>query len=191
MNSSAFQALIEQLVDLTPVQRGALAEPLGNEGSTDEAIALIEARFEVAPACGHCKSERFGRWGHASGMRRYKCHDCKRTFNALTGTLLAYLRRREAWLAYARTLVDRVSLRKAAKRTGICLDTSFRWRHRILEIGKNKRPPLLTGIVLCASTTRRRSGRDLHSEIGERLKDVSWPRASEAWWQGKKAGSID
>ena len=86
METSAFQALLAQLDSLTSEQRKAMAEVLAFDGSSGEAIALIEARFDVAPACGHCGSERFGKWGHASSMRRYRCHECKRTFNALTGT---------------------------------------------------------------------------------------------------------
>ena len=33
--------------------------------------------------------------------KRYMCRDCKRTFNALTGTPLAQLHRRDAWLDYS------------------------------------------------------------------------------------------
>jgi transposase-like protein len=66
------------------------------------------------------------------------CRACERTFNALTGTPLAGLRLREKWLDYARALVDGVSLRKAAARTNIHLETSFRWRHRFLAVAKDK-----------------------------------------------------
>lgn len=48
------------------------------------------------------------------------------TLNALTGTPLAQLHSREAWILYARAPVDRVSLRTAAARCGIDLTTSFR-----------------------------------------------------------------
>lgn len=170
MELTAFQALIEQLGDLTPVQRDALAEALGADGSSDEVITLIEARFEAAPACGHCASEKFCRWGRASGMRRYKCHDCNRTFNALTGTPLAHLRRRDAWLAYARALVDGVSLRKAAKRAGICLDSSFRWRHRMLANSRNKRPAKLKGIVEADETFILKSAKGSKKLVGRRAR---------------------
>jgi len=164
----AFQALIEQLGDLTAVQRDALAEALGQEGSANDAIAFIETRFEAAPACGHCASESFCRWGHASNMRRYKCHGCNRTFNALTGTPLAHLRRRDAWLSYARALVDGVSLRKAASRANICLDTSFRWRHRMLANSANKRPAKLTGIVEADETFILKSAKGSKRLVGRR-----------------------
>ena len=104
--------------------------------------ALIETRFAAAPTCGHCKSEIISSWGRdgskATRLKRYMCKSCGRTFNALTGTPLAQLHRRDAWLNYARALVDRVSLRKAAVRADVCLETSFRWRHRFLQAAKDK-----------------------------------------------------
>ncbi len=147
MKAQDFRVLVEQLGDLTEVQRAALTAALAGKGSANEAIALIEMRFAASPACGHCKSESFGTWGQASGLRRYKCKDCGRTFNALTGTPLAQLHRRDAWLDYARAMVDRTSLRKAAERADVCLETSFRWRHRFLAAARDKRPSALTGIV--------------------------------------------
>ncbi|MCK5549071.1 MAG: IS1595 family transposase [Hyphomicrobiaceae bacterium] len=148
------------------MQRAALAEALAGRGSTNDAIALIETRFEAAPACGHCKSENLGTWGRTSDLRRYKCRDCKRTFNALTGTPLAHLRRRDAWLDYARALVDQVSLRKAAKRAGICLDSSFRWRHRFLEAAQSKRPSTVTGIVEADETFILKSAKGSKKLVG-------------------------
>ncbi len=166
MKIQAFRTFVEQLGDLTEVQRAALAEALAGRGSTNDAIALIETRFEAAPACGHCKSENLGTWGRTSDLRRYKCRDCKRTFNALTGTPLAHLRRRDAWLDYARALVDQVSLRKAAKRAGICLDSSFRWRHRFLEAAQSKRPSTVTGIVEADETFILKSAKGSKKLVG-------------------------
>jgi len=147
MKVQDFRTLVEQLGDLTEVQRSALAAALAGEGSANEVIAMIETRFACEPACGHCKSASFIGWGEVSGLKRYKCRDCKRTFNALTGTPLAQLHRRDAWLDYARAMVDRTSLRAAAKRAGVCLETSFRWRHRFLKADMDKRPAVVTGIV--------------------------------------------
>ena len=149
MEAKRFQRLVEQLSDLNEVQRSALLEAVQGGQPANEAIALVEQRFAAAPACGHCGSAAFGRWGEASGFRRYKCKadGCGRTFNALTGTPLAQLHRRDAWMDYARALVDGVSLRKAAKRTKVCLDTSFRWRHRFLQAAKDVQPAKVEGIV--------------------------------------------
>ena len=169
MNSQDFRTFVEQLGDLSAVQKEALAAALAAGGSADEVMSLIETRFEAAPCCGHCKSENFIRWGQdttASPLKRYKCKACARTFNALTATPLAQLHRRDAWLDYARALVDRTSLRKAAERADICLETSFRWRHRFLQTAKNKRASVLTGIVEADETFIRKSAKGSRKIVG-------------------------
>jgi hypothetical protein len=63
---------VEQMSNLSLARCAALAAaPTGN-GSANQAIALIETRFAVKSAYGHCKSERFGSWGNAIGLKRYK-----------------------------------------------------------------------------------------------------------------------
>jgi transposase-like protein len=166
MKTQEFQAVIEQLGDLSEVQRSALVAALKGDGSANDVIALIETRFAVAPVCGHCKSAAFGSWGVASGLRRYKCKCCSRTFNALTGTPLAQLHRREAWLEYARALVDGVSLRKAAERCGIHLETSFRWRHRFLASAKAAKAKAVNGIVEADETFIRKSAKGSRNITG-------------------------
>src|SRR4051812_37292211 len=71
--------------------------------------------------------------GHASGLRRYRCTACRKTFNALTGTSLARLRKKACWLRYGEALAAGMSLTKAAAHCGVHLTTSFRWRHRFLR----------------------------------------------------------
>ena len=159
MKTQEFQALIEQLGDLSEVQRSALVAALKGNGSANDVIALIETRFAVAPVCGHCKSAAFGSWGVASGLRRYKCKCCSPAWIDVTGTPLAQLHRREAWLEYARALVDGVSLRKAAERCGIHLETSFRWRHRFLASAKTAKAKAVTGIVEADETFIRKSAK--------------------------------
>lgn len=157
MKSADFQILVEQLSELSETQRATLISALKSNLSTDDALRLIDTRFEADPCCGHCRSKSIGTWGQANGLRRYKCKHCRRTFNALTGTPLAQLHRRDAWLDYARAIVDRVSLRKAAERASVCLDTSFRWRNRFLTTSRDKRPSVLAGIVEVDDTLIRKS----------------------------------
>ena len=95
-------------------------------------------------------------------MKRYRCKACKATFNALTGTPLAQLHRRELWGRHAGALLDGISLRKAAARLDIDLTTSFRWRHRFLEAIKSMQPKTLQGTVEADETYF------LHSKKGSR-----------------------
>jgi transposase-like protein len=166
MKAQDFRALVEQLGDLTQVQREALAEALSAKGTSAEVVALIETRFAAAPACGHCGKSEFRPWGQASGLKRYMCRVCDRTFNALTGTPLAGLRLREKWLGYARSLVDGVSLRKAAAQNDIHLETSFRWRHRFLESAKLKKASAVAGIVEADETFILKSAKGSRRIVG-------------------------
>jgi len=147
MDETEFQALSVQLGALSEVQRQAILAALSAKASGTDALTLIDQRFAAQPVCGHCRATRFTRWGTSNGLIRYQCHDCGSTFNALTGTPLAHLRRRDAWLAYAQAIVDRLPLRKAAKRVGITLDTAFRWRHRFLEKPRDTKPAKVEGVV--------------------------------------------
>lgn len=79
-------------------------------------------------------------------MQRYRCRACRRTFNALTGTPLSGLRHKGRWLSFGGSLASGESVRKSAKRCGVCTDTAFRWRHRFLEAAATA-PGTLTGVV--------------------------------------------
>ena len=110
-------------------------------------IADIETRFAAEPKCPQCGSDRVGKWGSANRLKRYRCTACKATFNALTGTSLAHLHKRELWGAHAQALVDGISLRKVADRLGVHLETAFNWRHRFLKAPKSVKPKELEGTV--------------------------------------------
>lgn len=159
MKAQDYQSFVEQLDELTPVQREALLAALKSKASSADVLAMIETRFAADPACGHCASKRFGTWGHANDLRRYKCRDCGRTFNALTGTALAQMHCREKWLDYASAMADGLNLRKAAERCDVHLVTSFRWRHRFLKTPKHLKAAAVTGIVEADETFIRKSSK--------------------------------
>lgn len=149
-----------QLVTLDAAVRGRIgavpaaspeaerAEPLAaNVADGCSPVADLEARFAADPKCPHCRSGSIGKWGSANGFKRYRCKHCKVTFNALTGTPLAHLHKRELWLPHAQSLVDRLSLRKVAARLNVDLTTAFRWRHRFLKAPKARKAKALDGTV--------------------------------------------
>jgi hypothetical protein len=72
------------------------------------------------------------KWGRKDELQRYRCHGCGRTFNSLTLTPLARLKKKRVWEGYAEALVDGLSVRKPGKRPKIHFTTAFRWRHRWL-----------------------------------------------------------
>ena len=71
----------------------------------------------------------------------------QRTFNPLTGTPLARLRKKERWLGFAGALNQSLSVRKAAKASKVNKNTAFKWRHRFLKAQNQPKDQLLAGIV--------------------------------------------
>ena len=133
MRKRKFSEFMAQLKDLTEAQRAALHELLGKTRDEKNPAAVIDAQFAKAPVCPRCKSGSIHKFGVVSGIQRYRCKDCGRSFNALTGTAMARLRKKELWLEYSKALADNLSLSKAAGRCGIDRTTAFRWRHRFLQ----------------------------------------------------------
>ncbi len=132
MDANGFKLWIYQFETLTTRQRQEARRRFSEEATSNGALSL---RLEIEPpeGCPHCQSPYFRPWGQSHGLSRYRCLKCYRTFNALTGTPLARLRHREAWGAYAVTLIDGLPVRQAAQRVGVHKNTAFLWRHRFLQ----------------------------------------------------------
>lgn len=132
MKKKDFSFLLAQVSALSAKQRSQLVEALSHTQRTPQAAELINDEFSAKPVCPQCSSAFVHKWGMVSGLQRYRCKECRRTFNALTGTPMAHLRKKELWLKYSQALSDSLSLSKAAEHCGIDRTTAFRWRHRFL-----------------------------------------------------------
>ena len=156
MREADFEVLLRLVERLGWEQRAALGRALATASGEPEAVRLLEEAFAAAPRCPHCSAGSLQRWGHASGLRRYRCAACRKTFNALTGTSLARLRKKACWLAYGEALAAGMTLARAAAHCGVHLTTSFRWRHRFLRAPAATREAL-GGVVEADETFFRRS----------------------------------
>ncbi|MGO9461877.1 MAG: IS1595 family transposase [Rhodomicrobium sp.] len=157
MDCLKFQQLIAVLGELNEDQRQAVAAIVSGHGELAEVTSVIEARFATEVSCPHCQSTDVGSWGRACGLKRYRCRECRKSFNALTGTPLARLQKRGAWKTYAQAVAESVSVRKAAQRTGVSVPTAFRWRHRFLTLAKDTKAKTVSGIVEADETFFLRS----------------------------------
>ena len=131
------EARADQIVSRPPRMASAGASGLAEIG---------QRRIDSA-GCPHCQSHDVARWGQASGLPRYRCKACSRTFNALTRTPLAKLRLKDKWAEQTAALIEGVSTAKAARRCGVHYTTAFRWRHRFLASLAGDKPKTLTGVV--------------------------------------------
>ncbi|GGY42757.1 transposase [Pseudoduganella albidiflava] len=148
MGTAEVGVLIEALMrqQLSEDQVALLQDFLACVEPSGQCPRLIE---EAAgkPPCPHCGCQRSHRCGQASGLQRYRCVACRRSFNALTGTPLARLRLRDKWLRYLQCLIESTPVRSAASRVAVAKSTSFRWRHRFIAALLRASRPQLSGIV--------------------------------------------
>ena len=145
MNKEAYREWLRNMELLTRTQRKVAIIELNAVKSHN--VIIDELEKNNSHKCPHCQSDRLGRWGSQSGLQRFRCRDCRKCFNILTGTPLARLRHKERWLDYNQSLIEGLTVRKAAERCRVDKTTSFRWRHRFLTNMADMKPTGLTGIV--------------------------------------------
>jgi len=169
-----------------------LARPGPRLPEAEPVTAAAERRVEVT-GCPHCGGRRLQRWGQSHVLPRYRCNGCRRSFNGLTGTPLARLRKKDRWAAQAEAMLAGESLAKAAKRCGVAASTAFRWRHRFLQAPALDKPTKLTGIVEADETFILESFKGKRSDLprparkrgGKAVKrglsrELGWRRSLEA-----------
>jgi len=147
MRRHDFNAVFRAIEEMNWSQRRQLISRLRTVQATEEARCIVEERLQWLATCSHGCGLHVVRNGVARGLQHYKCRDCRRTFNALTGTPLARLRYRERWLNQAQVLIDGLSITLASQHLEVARSTAFRWRHRFLALPHHFKAGQLGGIV--------------------------------------------
>ena len=119
----------------------------GKRSRQEDALGTTGVERVAAQGCPHCAGREVVGWGRSHGLLRFRCKGCGRTFNALTKTPMAHLRKKEKWLDHARAMIEGKSLAKTAALCGVHPTTAFRWRHRFLRAPASDKPRGLRGIV--------------------------------------------
>ncbi|MCT4638974.1 MAG: IS1595 family transposase [Bacteroidales bacterium] len=146
MRTQSIVKLIDAVKDLDTKSYSRLKEAIEKRDSV-KFVSYLLNNDNNKMCCPYCKSESIHKWGIRNDLQRYKCKECVKTFNVLTGTPLANLHKKGRWLSYAQCLIDGLSIRKAAAECGVHRNTSFRWRHRFLQNANHIKPDKLSGIV--------------------------------------------
>lgn len=147
MDARAFDMFVKLLGTLTSRQMSKVVGLLDHQSEQGKTAAVLEKAAAANLECPRCRSKRFYGHGEAHGLHRYRCRDCSKTFNSLTGTPLAHLRLKGKWFRYMDCLLTATTVRDAAAAVGVHKNTSFRWRHRFLTLPKTDRPSQLSGIA--------------------------------------------
>jgi transposase-like protein len=93
---------------------------------------LKDIKQTKAVRCPHCASNRIRANGKLKGVQRYLCNGCKQNFSETTGKFWFAIKKKDKLNRYLYCLLSGYSIRKSAKETGISIQTSFDWRHKLL-----------------------------------------------------------
>ena len=145
--------ILESIILLPKAEQEMLIGRINMElvDSKDSIVQLIEVRKELQEkekfVCLHCESEKVIGHGNYKGRKRYRCMDCKKTFNDLTGTSVSWIHKKDEWKSYLKCIASSMTLRESAKQVGISFRTSFLWRHKIIGAFKDIGCTKFEGIV--------------------------------------------
>ena len=139
--------ILNNIQELNYSERELLKKSLNSIEDSKKVTDLIESRQENYHHCPYCNDDKIYKHGKSSNLQRYRCRNCGKTFNALTRTPLARLRKKELWLKYMDCMLDSMTLRKISNKLQINLKTAFLWRHRFTQELKKDTPKSLEGIV--------------------------------------------
>jgi transposase-like protein len=123
----SFEAILAGAAKLSPEQREQVRLAL-DAGASEEDTVLAALDGLIGPdrRCPHCPATGAQKRGKANGLTRDRCTSCGKSFNALTGSGLARLRKRDQWLAYGRSLLRGEILLDAAQACGVHVETAHR-----------------------------------------------------------------
>ena len=94
-----------------------------------------------------CQSKSVRGNGRLKGVQRYVCKNCGKNFSQTTGKFWFELKKKDKIQKYLYCLLSGYSIRKSAKETGISIQTSFDWRHKLLTSFSVVSPEGFEGIV--------------------------------------------
>ncbi len=107
--------LLNEIRQLDKDERTEIGKLIRQLDDDNKIISMIESPLDEKNHCPHCGGEKHIKYGFAYGLQRYHCRACRKTFNTLTGTPLARLRRKDNWLEYLGTICNSQTIRSAAK----------------------------------------------------------------------------
>ena len=186
MDGARFRRLCAGIERLSVAQVRELRARLRGLDARIEVRARIDARREAVDRCLHCGATALQRWGATgTGMRRWRCKACRRTFSSVTGSALARLRRPEKFQQVLEDMLGRApsSCRALARRLGVNRMTVWRWRRRILAALRDIGASALGGIVEADEKFFRESRKGSREWVNHQRNPARFPKPDRPRWR--------
>jgi transposase-like protein/IS1 family transposase len=132
-------------------------------------------RFKNGGICPVCKSNHIIKNGNHKTNQRYICKNCRNHFTIYNDTILEHTHKNvDEWKHYIDLMFDGLTISRCAEKLDICIQTSFRWRHKILKMLEQKfTNDKLSGIVEIDETFVRESKKNIVYKHRRKLRGLS------------------
>lgn len=147
MQKIALHDLLALIDLLSEAEQSLVIKHINGVDGFERIANVVNAIAISKKECPHCHSNNVKRWGKKGMLQRFRCSECGKTYNSLTGSPIAHLRKRDEWLSMAAAINEGLSVRKTAEKCNIVVSTAFRWRHRFLETLSSDVSDKLSGIA--------------------------------------------
>ena len=187
---TSLDRLLDLIKTLPPAQIGHAENALRDARRRAEAVIEIDAAAE-ARACPHCGGAHNVRHGRTrTGIQRWRCLSCGRTWSGLTGTPVAGVRRPDLLVEMLRDMLgDRPrSCRSLAKSLGVSHQTVWRWRMRVLGRLAPPADPVFAGIVEADETFQRESRKGSREWVRHQRDPRHAKPPRLRWWAYGRGG---
>lgn len=109
--------------------------------------SLDDKGEKQAISCPHCGDAHIRANGKLKGVQRYVCKGCAKNFSETTGKFWCNIKKKDKMSRYLYCLLSGYSIRKSAQETGISIQTSFDWSHKLLASFATVSPEEFHGIT--------------------------------------------
>jgi len=146
-----FMKIDELYKSLTPIEKEQLYTLLKNDIGITPQLDKVKSGLNQYQKvlCPHCRSGDIYGHGVYKGRKRFKCKQCKKTFNDLTGTAISGIKKVEKFQEYRELTIKSLTIRKAAKKLGVNVKTILDWRHKLLSAVATMNGVSFSRIVEC------------------------------------------
>lgn len=138
--TDAFSQIKSLIPSLSPEEQEKVLSLLKENPSIslESLVNIKENQGVCCPECGQATTVvKNGR--NDRGVQRFFCKQCKVSFTPLSYTFISNSKKTISdWIQYVHCMIEGYSIRKSAEYCNISIRTAFFWRHKILDVLRQK-----------------------------------------------------